>query len=174
MTWQTIDSGPRDDSEVIAWDGGNYPGGCRIDSFDAKDFTPDYVEYLTSIGKEPTWSWWLSHWQPIPAPDDPAWQSMRTAPKDGKQILVRAGGYNADIQPHVIVWWGDGSEWGDDPEDLKWRWLGICYGRPAAWTPLPEEPPPTDEIERIVSAAFEYAHGRSFKGPYQTVMLDVT
>jgi hypothetical protein len=68
-----------------------------------------------------------------------AWQSMETAPKDGRQIRLRVRHYNWRYehedrwQEDVIGEWISGFGKGEDRSG--WMWHGIM-GEPIAWAEL--------------------------------------
>lgn len=70
------------------------------------------------------------------------WQPIETAPKDGTDVLVCGGTYNAGLQIGtpllgVIIAFWDGSYWHGPEENAHDEWRE-CY--PAYWMPLPAPP----------------------------------
>jgi hypothetical protein len=69
------------------------------------------------------------------------WQTIDSAPKDGRDILIIRFGREA-IPTFNVVWWDDSGRWG---KKYPWRFVesrvgGYNIDFPTHWMPLPEPP----------------------------------
>ena len=74
------------------------------------------------------------------------WQSIETAPRDGKNILVALHFKNGKYWGLDIIWWNERwNEW--ESAGYDWRYADDDDERITHWMPLPE-PPTLKEGER--------------------------
>lgn len=89
------------------------------------------------------------------------WQPIRTAPKDGRQILVARQVSKAHGWIVAAAWWDDGSDYdesGERPEDVGWwalimsRYSGDTERdeltfKPTRWCSLPTIPASVKKVK---------------------------
>lgn len=76
------------------------------------------------------------------------WQSMETAPKDGKRIIVyrKCGKSSFDKDSIYIALWGEYG-WEGDCIAVGYENNSVYVGEPTHWMSLPEHPTESSEIK---------------------------